>query len=231
MQAHVAVLVAADADADRLLAALREAAFGVSEYHALAELVSALGEDHTVDIVVLVADALEDAVEDTIRRVNETLVPLLVVCSHQDEAFVIRALRLGADGCLCEPFGDAEFLARVEAHLRRHWEWNLMRALEEDETLHVDAISCSVMLRGREVRLTPTEFRLLSKLAEKEGEVVTREELCDHVWGLDSSTNPSSLRLYVSHLRRKLEPDPHKPRYIRTKWGVGYFLQSSGSDS
>jgi len=230
MQAHVAVLTTLKEELiPGLRQVLQDAGHRVSEYSSADALRKSLRTDG-IDIVVLATDDLPKHVQALIRHVHDSLVPLLVVAPTQDEGFVIRVLRMGADGCLCSPFGESEFLARVEAHLRRHWEWGPSAGKGEDD-LQVDTLTGSVIVQGREVRLTPTEFRLLSKLAENSGEVVTSEELCDYVWGLDSDMRPSSVRLYVSHLRRKLEPDPRRPRFIRTKWGVGYYLQRGDSES
>jgi len=229
MEAHVAVLSLRENDGSSVCASLLEAGYHVGEFRSSEDLMLGLDEAG-VEMIVLVAGEFMDAVTKAVRVVTSIQVPLLVISPVQDENFVIRMLALGADGCLCEPFGESEFLARVEAHRRRYWDWGDVQRQIESPGIVVDALSCSALIEGREVRLTPTEYRLLSKLAENSGEVVTNKELCDHIWGLDRTTKPSSLRLYVSHLRRKLEPDPRKPRFIRTKWGVGYYLEGEPAD-
>ncbi len=231
MNLHIGVLAPYGEEGSRISAMLRDGGYRVSQSEALASL-SAAGETDPYDMTILVtgpsptgtAGISEDVARD-IRAASEFGIPLLVVAQAMDEAAVIRALRLGADGCVCPPFGQAEFLARVEAHLRRHWQWGLAQRPGPPEEVLVDALSCAAVVDGREVRLTPTEYRLLSKLAESEGNVVSNDELRSHIWGLDQAASPGSLRLYISHLRKKLEADPHKPRLIRTKWGVGYYLQ------
>jgi len=235
MNVHVAVLVLDGEEGTETTDLLGREGYAVSEFSALEPL---LRHARTVDVdLVLLMGApgyeepLTSETSEAIRAVSEVGLPLLVVAPTADEAFVIRALRLGADACVCAPLGDAELLARLEAQIRRHWHWGAARRIREPEEIVIDAISCAAIVAGREVRLTPTEYRLLSRLAESEGDVVPADELCTHVWGLDSSASPSSLRLYISHLRRKLELDPHKPRFIRTKWGVGYYLQGKEGEA
>jgi len=153
-----------------------------------------------------------------------TQVPILVLSPRHSEALVVNALREGADGCLCKPYGEPELLARVEAHLRRHFQWeDSNRDLTKDEVL-VDELAHSVVADGREVRLTPTEYRLLRYLVERNGGVATREELRDYVWGTDTEARPNSLGLHIYSLRKKLERDPHRPQHIITKRGIGYYL-------
>jgi len=153
-----------------------------------------------------------------------TKIPILVLGSRHSEAFVVNALREGADGCLCKPYGEPELLARVEAHLRRHFQWeDSNRDLTKDEVL-VDELAHSVITNGREVRLTPTEYCLLRYLVERNGGVATREELRDYVWGTDAVARPNSLGLHIYSLRKKLERDPHRPQHIITKRGIGYYL-------
>ena len=229
MEAHIAVLSLREDETCPVCASLTEAGYQVHEHKSAEAVLTSLG-DTEIDMIVLVADDSPETVSAAMRALTSVQVPLLVISSVQDENFVIRMLVLGADGCLCEPFGESEFLARVEAHLRRYWEWGDAEREMQAGGIVIDALSCAALVNGREIRLTPTEYRLLSRLAESSGEVVTNEDLCDHIWGFDRAAKPSSLRLYISHLRRKLEPDPHKPRFIRTKWGIGYYLEGEPAD-
>ncbi|OGO04213.1 MAG: hypothetical protein A2Y73_02675 [Chloroflexi bacterium RBG_13_56_8] len=164
----------------------------------------------------------ESAIINISRAVD---VPLFALGANHDENFVVTILRSGADGCLCEPFTDSELLAYVEAHLRRHWSWgNHSRDLTGNE-LFINTLSCSVIVGYKIIKLTPTEYRLLARLAEGNGNVVTREELSSYVWGRQNrDVSPNAISLYISHLRKKLEPDPRNPRCIKTKWGTGYYM-------
>jgi len=231
MDLRIGVVTPHGEEGARISGMLREAGFCVSEHPSVQSLAAAVASE-PCDMVVLAAGppsaggvGLSDDAARGIRAITEFGVPLLVVVPVTDEAATIRALRLGADGCISPPFGQAEFLARVEALVRRHVLWGEGGRSGPPEEMVVDALACAAIIDGREVRLTPTEFRLLSRLAESEGNVVPSEELRAEVWGLDREASPGSLRLYISHLRKKLEPDPRRPRLIRTKWGVGYYLQ------
>ena len=232
MDVHIGVFSLDGGQGSRISGLLRDGGYRVSEHDSLASL-QARDLSDPLDMVVVASVPGEEGSgvlpeEDAlaIRTMRDLEVPLLVVSQAMDESAVVRALRIGADRCIGHPFGPAEFLARVEALLRRHWQWGAPQRSGEPEEVVVDAISCAVIVDGREVRLTPTEYRLLSKLVESKGDVVPNEELYSHIWGLDHTASPSSLRLYISHLRKKLEMDPHKPRLIRTKWGVGYYLEA-----
>ncbi len=227
---RVAVLVVDGQLGCRACGVLREAGYQVKEIRFAPDLIEQL-VDFEPRLAIFATERLNRLVRETLTGViEESLCPVFVIGSDPEEDFVIEALKLGADGCLVEPFGDTELVARVEAHLRRFWDWGLgRRAVRPD--LVVDGLSCSVLVQGREVRLTPTEYRLISTLADYSGEVVSSEDLCQHIWGLEDDTSSSTLRLYISHLRKKLENDPRRPRYLKTKWGVGYYLDSDGSES
>jgi two-component system KDP operon response regulator KdpE len=153
-----------------------------------------------------------------IRRTSR--VPILVLSVRDAEQDKVAALDLGADDYLSKPFGAAELLARVRALLRRtasppagdHF------ALED---LRID-LAARTVRRGRDtVHLTPTEWRLLAALAAAPGVLRTHETLLDEVWGSDQP-DVEALRVFVSQLRRKIEPEPRRPRVIGTDPGVGY---------
>jgi DNA-binding response OmpR family regulator len=148
--------------------------------------------------------------------------PLIVVGSAYEESAVVRALKLGADGCLCRPFSRVELMARITASLRRFWEWGEQSGALAQPTL-ASGIS-SLAADVREPALSPHERRLLDLLRGRNGNVVSRDELCKEIWGCDGDGMYATLSLCVHSLRKKLERNPHHPQYILTKWGVGYYL-------
>ncbi len=150
-------------------------------------------------------------------------VPILVLANGSlSKEAAVRILRLGADDYLREPYGEKELLARIEALLRRYWQWNETNA---SDNAVVDPLSCSLTLEDREVKLTENEYRLLCCLMRHDGRVVGREELRNAIWGAEAeSVSSASLSLCIHKLRKKIERDPHRPEYILTKWGVGYYL-------
>jgi DNA-binding response OmpR family regulator len=165
-------------------------------------------------------DGFEEGIFSRLRRAVD--VPILVLGRRYSESLVVRVLRLGADDCLCRPYSTQELLARIRAHLRRHVRWD-QPSNGDGSMFRIDAINYSVVISGKEVQLTPAECRLLDYLVQRAGDVVTREELFECIWGANRHDLSSNLRLCVHNLRKKLEQDPHNPRYLMTKRGIGYY--------
>jgi two-component system KDP operon response regulator KdpE len=152
-------------------------------------------------------------------------VPIIVLSARTNEADKIGALDAGADDYLTKPFGVGELLARVRATLRR----NRNAVSEEDGVLRFGDVVVDLQLRkvtkaGQHVHLTPTEYRLLAVMVANAGKVVTNQHLLRAVWGPSNTENGHYLRIYMGHLRQKLEEDSTQPRYLITETGVGYRL-------
>jgi DNA-binding response OmpR family regulator len=150
-------------------------------------------------------------------------VPILVLGAQCDETFVVNALRLGAEDCLCSPFSVAELLARMEARMRRYWQWQ-NRAYELREDLLLKPAALAAVVGSQEVKLTETEVRLLRCLVENSGRTVSHEELRQVIWDAQVPTSAETLVSQMRALRAKIEPDPHHPQFIVTRWGKGYLL-------
>ena len=156
-------------------------------------------------------------------------VPIIVLSARIDEADKIAALDAGADDYLTKPFGTGELLARVRANLRRP-RAAAGAAAEQGEPLfrfgevEVDRVARLVRRAGVEVHLTPTEYRLLGMLVANVGRVLTHRQLLREVWGPSHAGQSHYLRIYMGHLRVKLEADPAQPRHLLTETGVGYRL-------
>ena len=154
-------------------------------------------------------------------------VPIVVLSARSDEQDKIEALDAGADDYLTKPFGVGELLARVRASLRR-----ASRRGEEGDTViafsdvSVDLVNRVVKRAGLAVHLTPIEYRLLTFLTAQPGKVLTHRQLLREVWGPSHVDSSHYLRIYMGHLRHKLEVDPTQPRHFITETGVGYrFVQ------
>ncbi|MSM38492.1 MAG: response regulator [Geobacter sp.] len=165
-----------------------------------------------------------DGVE-VIRRIREwSPVPIIVLSVREREDDKVNALDAGADDYLTKPFGIGELLARMRAALRRAIRTVPEPVFRVDE-LEVDLPRRRVLVRGEEVQLTPTEYELLKFLVTHAGKVLTHRQMLRQIWGPAYVEQPHLLRVNVSNLRRKIEPDASRPRYILTELGVGYRLK------
>jgi two-component system KDP operon response regulator KdpE len=155
---------------------------------------------------------------------NWSNIPIIVLSARTQEAEKVAALDAGADDFLSKPFGTPELLARVRAQLRRR------SMLGEDShqgiydfgNLNVDLHRRLVSKDSQAVHLTPIEFRLFTELVKNAGRVVTQKQLLKEVWGPSYVDNEHYLRIYMSHLRQKLEKDPAQPEHLITEVGVGF---------
>lgn len=152
--------------------------------------------------------------------------PILILSARSEECSKVDALDAGADDYLTKPFGIAELLARVRALLRRRQ----IAATEPQATLQfgdyaIDCVNRVVTRHGEAIHLSQIEYRLLAFLAANPGRVLTHRHLLSQVWGGQAVENPQYLRVYVGHLRQKIEGNPAQPRHILTEIGVGYRFQ------
>jgi two-component system KDP operon response regulator KdpE len=151
-----------------------------------------------------------------------TDVPILLVSAVGDEDEKIAALDAGADDYVTKPFATGELLARLRAALRRAAP--AASPVVEVGQIRIDLDKALVTLDGERVHLTPHEFRILRLLALNEGKLLTHRTILREVWGRGYGEESNYLHVYMSQLRRKLEPDPAKPRYLLTEPGAGYRL-------
>jgi two-component system KDP operon response regulator KdpE len=163
---------------------------------------------------------------EVIRRVRQwSGVPIIVLSARGQERDKVCALDAGADDYVSKPFSSGELLARLRVALR-----HAAGASQPENAvfklggLHVDLLRRTVMLDGSEVRLTPTEYKLLTTLIRYAGRVVTHQQLLREVWGPNHDSMAHYVRIYMGHLRHKIEAEPARPRYLLTEPGVGYRL-------
>jgi two-component system KDP operon response regulator KdpE len=164
---------------------------------------------------------------DVIRRLRRwTGVPIIVLSARGQEQDKIAALDAGADDYVSKPFGVGELLARLRVSLR-HAERTVREVGEPSFTvhdLHVSPSQRRVLVAGKEVHLTPIEYRLLATLVKHAGKVLTHTQLLREVWGPPYANQAHYLHVYMAQLRRKIEANPARPRYLLTEPGVGYRL-------
>lgn len=179
------------------------------------------------DIVLL--DVIMPAMDGwtVCQRIRELCdVPVVLLTSLNREEEMVKGLDLGADDFVSKPISPNHLIARVRAVLRRAQAPAAAdsHVTYDNGTLRVDAARHAVILNGAKLELTPTEFRLLVALARRPGYAQTYEALLRSVWGPEYADDIDFLRVYVWRLRKKLEPDPEKPRWIQTERGFGYRL-------
>lgn len=184
---------------------------------------------HEIDLVILdIMMPRMDGLETTNRIRQSSYVPIIILTALDGENDKIRAFDLGADDYLTKPFGVGELLARVKAVLRRsRWTEPPIRHGELlNGDVYINLERHEVTVRGNLVSLTPTEFSLLVYLMENAGAVLPHEAILKHVWGPEYGEETEYLRVYVGHLRQKVEIDPANPRYLLTERGIGYRIIS-----
>jgi two-component system KDP operon response regulator KdpE len=161
---------------------------------------------------------------EVLRRLREwSRVPVLVLTVVAGEAEKVAALDAGADDYLTKPFGAAELTARLRAILRRAPGENEPSVIVFGD-IEMDLAARLVRRRGAEVRLTAKEYGMLRLLVMHRGKVVTHGQMLRELWGPSSEENTHYLRVHMTHMRQKLEDEPHKPRHLRTESGIGYRL-------
>ncbi len=176
------------------------------------------------DLVILdinLPDMLGFDVVKEIRRSSQVCV--LMLTGRSDVTDVVQGLDGGADDYLLKPFRSEELLARVRALLRRIPSADEPLAVGGGQVV-IDSKSRTVHIRGEQVEFTPTEYQLLLLMAQNPGSVFEHQTLLRKVWGDEYVNDTAYLKVYIWHLRRKVEQDPHEPKIVMTEWGVGYRL-------
>jgi two-component system KDP operon response regulator KdpE len=163
-----------------------------------------------------------------IRDISE--IPIIMLTGKRNsEEDIVHGLECGADEYLAKPVGNRELLARVKATLRRAEK----PSTEEKKNTQfsngyfaIDVLERKVTVKGEKLRLTPREFRLLALLVNNADRIVSHQQVLENVWGWEYIDDVDYVRIYISHLRQKIEPDPSQPKYILTEPGVGYYFCS-----
>ena len=199
-------------------------------YHVLdagtAEAGIRLARTHNPDLLLLdlgLPDGDGSLVLEEVRRWSR--MPVIILSARNQEREKVRALDLGADDYLTKPFGAEELLARIRVGLRHVAFRGGEGAVVRSGGLTVDLEHREVTLDGEPVRLTNLEYRLLEALVRRAGKVATHAQLLEEVWGPGGEGQVHYLRIYMAQLRRKLEPDPGRPKHFLTEPNVGYRLR------
>ncbi len=181
-----------------------------------------------LDVVMPTMDGWQTC--SRIRDISAAIPIIMLTGKRKTEDDVVRGLDYGADDYLIKPVGNRELTARVQAMLRRaelpsSTESQGKDAIFSDGYLNVDIARRRVTVGGKLVKLTPIEFRLLALLLQNTGRILTHQQLLEKVWGWEYTDDLDYVRIYISHLRKKIELEPALPNYIITEPGVGYYFQ------
>jgi two-component system KDP operon response regulator KdpE len=192
-----------------------------------------LAAHHAPDLIVLDLGLPDISGHDLLQtwRGEGLTTPIVILSSRTDEAGIVQALEDGADDYVTKPFGVHELGARIRVALRHRLQQQGEKAIFQTGSLSIDYIKRIVKIDGKEVKLSPKEYEILTLLAHHAGKVLTHHFIMKHVWG--PMADVQYLRVYVRQLRQKIEQIPDQPHYITTETGVGYRLREpeiSGSD-
>ncbi len=180
-----------------------------------------------LDIIMPEIDGCE-----TCRLIREfSEVPVIMVTGKRNsEEDIVHGLDCGADEYLSKPVGNRELLARIKAVMRRSENAAAdnvkKKTFFSNDYLTIDVPEHKVIVNGERLRLTPREFRLLALLVENADRIISHKQVLEHVWGYEYADDIDYVRIYVSHLRQKIEPEPSAPTYILTEPGVGYYFRA-----
>lgn len=192
-----------------------------------AALISLNSQDPDLVVLDLMLPKIEGL--EVFRRIRvKSSVPVIMLTAKGEETDRIVGLEMGADDYMTKPFSPRELVARVKAVLRRTGAGSILdtadRPLARGD-LRIDPRSRTVEALGKPVELTSKEFDLLWFFASHPGQVFTRSQLLDNIWGYEFYGDASTVTVHVRRVREKIEPDPAAPRYITTVWGVGYKFE------
>ncbi len=168
-----------------------------------------------------------DGLEVTRRLRHEGTIPIIMLTARVEESDRLIGLELGADDYISKPFSPRELVARVRAVLRRAESAASGEGVFSRADLTLDPLGMTVSRSGMPIDLTTTEFQVLTTLARQPGRVFTRAQLLDAVRGTDVDSFERAIDTHIKNIRRKLEPDPRKPRYLLTIYGMGYKFSES----
>lgn len=181
------------------------------------------------DIHLIIMDIMMpnlDGTRATIELRKEKEIPIIMLSAKTEDADIILGLNLGADDYLTKPFNPLELIARVNSQIRRYTRFSSLSDNVNEELLTVGGLelnkeSKSVFVNGKEVNLTPLEFKILSLLMSNLGRVFSIEEIYERVWN-EAPYNVDTVTVHIRRIREKIEVDPRNPQYVKVVWGVGY---------
>jgi len=207
-----------------LITTLMSQGYSVIEAQSGDEALEKIRTEH-LDLILLDVNMPGRSGIETCREIREAGdIPVIILTVRNTERDKVQALDAGANDYIVKPFGAQELLARIRATLRRFVPTGSLPCFVSDD-LNIDFEKRTIALKGETVRLTPKEFELLFYLVSNQGKPLRHRRMLQAVWGPDYGQETEYLRVFINHLRKKIEPDPHHPRYIHTEPWVGYRFE------
>ena len=185
-------------------------------------------KDKSVDLIIL--DLMLPKIDglQVCQRIRETsTVPIIMLTAKSEDMDKIMGLDYGADDYMTKPFNILELKARVKAILRRRPRNESDNSENEFKNFILEHRSRKVIVEGKEIELTVKEYDIIGLLISNPGQIYSRDSLLDLIWGYDYPGDARTVDVHVRRLREKIEPDPAQPKYIMTKWGVGYYFKEA----
>ena len=193
-------------------------------YDGASALEKALSEDYDIILLDLMLPKM-DGYEVCQRIREKSQVPIIMLTAKGDDMDKIMGLEYGADDYITKPFNVLEVRARVKAILRRMQHSESSDEVIENGDIRIDTSSRRLFIKGKELNLTSKEFEMLYLLVSHPGKVYSRDALLKEVWGEDFPGDARTVDVHIRRLREKIEPNPSEPKYVLTKWGLGYYYQ------
>ncbi|MFD3157807.1 response regulator transcription factor [Haloimpatiens sp. FM7330] len=191
-------------------------------------------QNNEVDLIILdIMMPNMDGIEVCMKVREEREMPIIMLSAKSEDMDKILGLTTGADDYVTKPFNPLELIARVKSQLRRYKKFNNNSADEQDiqtegvmeiEDLMINTNTHEILVDGKDIKLTPTEFSILELLAENRGIVFSIRKIYEAVWKEEFFENDNTVMVHIRKIREKIEEDTRKPKYIKTVWGVGYKI-------
>ncbi len=183
-------------------------------------------EENHYDLVLLdIMMPKMDGLETLINIRKKFMMPVIFLTAKNQEVDLLRGLSLGADDYIPKPFSSLELIARVKAQLRRYTVFNnINKSTITIGELVLDVDMHRVAVEGKEIKLTPTEYKILELLCKNRNIVFSVEQIYENIWRDKYAVGDTSIMVHITKLRQKIEKDPKNPEYIKTVWGVGYKI-------
>jgi two-component system response regulator VanR len=188
-------------------------------------------QKNDIDLIILdIMMPQMDGIQACLKIREQKNMPIIMLSAKAQDMDKIMGLSSGADDYMSKPFNPLELLARVKSQLRRYTRLNVPRPVKSEEIeideLTINTATHEIRIEGREIKLTPREFAILTLLAKNRGIVFSIERIYESVWNESFFQSDNTVMVHIRKIREKIESNPRQPRYIKTVWGVGYKIEN-----